>query len=332
MLRGIDISAWQGGVDLASVTKRYGLNFVGIKATEGSASSDRYFSQNWAHAKTAGLTRIAYHFARPEESSAQSQADRLLSSAADAGPGDLLCLDLEASKLSQNATNAWACLFGDRLRQRAPHVRTVSYLGSGYASSSTGRGLADHFDMWWYPQYPSIASTTSWPSSFSPWLPSGITTGWARPHIWQWTDKFDGTFDANISTLTIDQLAGVGGQPQEKDMPFAGQIQPGKGSENEISFPRGSLKALGLVYDNSLSLPEAGIEPQPTGEVRVAIHYKDGTHDVRDKVQVGVGVVDPKQPKKTFKTVIQFTNQADVDYVVLVRLDDGKRPIGWDMS
>lgn len=326
MLRGIDISAWQGGVDLATVAKRYGLDFVGIKATEGASSSDRYFSQNWAHAKTAGLTRIAYHFARPEESSANNQADRLLSSVADAGPGDLLCLDLEASKLSQNATNAWACLFGDRLRQRAPHVRIVVYLGSGYASNGTGRGLADHFDLWWYPQYPSIASTTSWPSNFTPWLPSVVTTGWAKPHIWQWSDKFAGTFDANISTLTIDQLAGGGGH-KEEDMPFAGQIPAGKGQQVNISFPHGSMKAAGFVCDNSLELPDV-IKTEPQPQIRYAFHRAGGSWQT-GTIKVGSkdGGVDHSP-----KIVISLTNASDVDYASFVRLDDGTRSVGWDMS
>lgn len=326
MLRGIDISAWQGGVDLAAEAKRYGLDFVGIKATEGASSSDRYFSQNWARAKAAGLVRIAYHFARPEASSAQSQADRLLFAAADAGPGDILCLDLEESGLSQAGTNAWARQFGARLRERAPHVTTMVYLGSGYASTATGKGLADFYDRWWYPQYPSSKSTTAWPSSFSPWLPSGITTGWARPHIWQWTDKLAGTYDANISTLTIDQLAGGGGR-QEEDMPFAGQIPAGKGQQVNISFPRGSLKAAGFVCDNSLELDGVlTAEPQP--EVRYAFHRYDGSWQTGT---VKVGSADGGKDHSP-KQVIKLTSADKVDYASFVRLDEGTRPVGWDMS
>ncbi|MCO6006127.1 glycoside hydrolase family 25 protein [Actinoallomurus purpureus] len=329
MLRGADISAWQGTPDLGSLAKRYGWSFVFIKATEGAAFSDSRFAADWAHAKAAGLVRGAYHFARPEQSPASVQADRLVG-AARPGAGDLLCLDLERSALGQAETNAWAKAFAARLRQRAPGVTTVLYLGGSYAGNATGRGLADHFDLWWYPQYPGSGTTTNWPRSFSPWLPAGLTVGWKRPHIWQWTDAFAGEFDANVSRLTIEELAGVGGR-QEGDMPYGGQLPAGKGGELEISFPRGFPRAIGLVYDNSLSIPELGVAPQPTGEVRIAVHRKDGTHQLIE-AKVGMGTVDAHQPDKTFKTVEYFDHPEDVDYVVLIRRDEGTRPIGWDMS
>src|SRR6184192_2461484 len=131
-----------------------------VKATEGATYVSGSFAAQWASAKNHASVRGAYHFARPEASSAASQADHLIS-VAKAVPGELLCLDLEASKLTQAATNAWAKAFGDRLREKAPGVKTVAYLGSGYAANETGRGLADHFDLWWYPQYPSAYQVTA---------------------------------------------------------------------------------------------------------------------------------------------------------------------------
>lgn len=210
ILHGFDVSAYQGNIVPAA-------DFVIVKATEGSVYSSSRFAAQWASAKTRARVRGAYHFARPEESSGSSQADRLIN-AAKAVPGELLVLDLEASQLTQAQTNAWARAFGDRLRERAPGVTTVLYMGSAYATNGTGRGLADHFDLWWYPQYPSSAAATKWPSSVSPWLPGGLTCGWERPHIWQWTSSFNG-LDADITDLTLEQLAG-GGQPtpQEDDM------------------------------------------------------------------------------------------------------------------
>jgi glycosyl hydrolase family 25/putative peptidoglycan binding protein len=199
MIHGFDISGFQGtSVPIA--------HFIIIKATEGKGYTSSHFDAQWADAGRKGMLRGAYHFARPEESSAVSQADRLLAKA-EVVPGEMLCLDLEVSKLSQTQTNAWAKAFGDRLREKAPGVTTVVYLGSGYASNGTGRNLSQHFNFWWYPQYPSTAKTSRWQASFTPRLPAGITTGWTMPHIWQWTNNFNG-LDASISPLTLDQLAG----------------------------------------------------------------------------------------------------------------------------
>jgi lysozyme len=211
VIGGFDVSGFQG----PSVPR---ADFVFVKATEGASYTSSRFAAQWADAKRKGMVRGAYHFARPEQSSGASQADRLISTAR-AVPGELLCLDLETSKVGQAVTNAWARAFGDRLRERAPGVTTVLYMGSGYAANGTGRDLSRHFDLWWYPQYPSTARTSTWRTVFDPWVPPGLTCGWARPHIWQWTDDFDG-IDASISPLSLAELA-AGGRPrnQEDDVP-----------------------------------------------------------------------------------------------------------------
>jgi hypothetical protein len=227
MLRGFDISAYEGS------EAPTGGDFVFVKATEGSSYTNGKFAAQWASAGARAAVRGAYHFARPEESSGASQADRLLARAR-AVPGELLVLDLEASKLNQSQTNAWAREFGDRLRTKAPGVTTVVYMGSGYASNGTGKDLADHFSLWWYPQYPSTAKTTTWRTTFDPWLPSGLTCGWSKPHIWQWTDNFGG-LDASLSPLTITQLTGSTPAPPPK--PPTPTPKPWPGTYYRVTSP-----------------------------------------------------------------------------------------------
>lgn len=228
LLRGFDISGFQ------SATWTTPCDFLFVKATEGSTYKSGRFAAQWAGAGQHAKVRGAYHFARPEESSGASQADRLLA-AARAVPGEMLCLDLEASKLNQPQTNAWAREFGDRLREKAPGVTTVLYLGAGYASNGTGRDLSQHFDLWWYPQYPTAANTSTWKTSFTPWLPSGLTTGWKSPHIWQFTDNFDG-LDASVAALTVAQLAGTT-PPSPPPPPPAPQPKPWPGRLIKVTSP-----------------------------------------------------------------------------------------------
>jgi lysozyme len=59
---GIDVSKYQGDIDWNSV-RAAGVRFAWIKATEGGDRADVKFAQNWAAAKSAGVTRGAYHFA-----------------------------------------------------------------------------------------------------------------------------------------------------------------------------------------------------------------------------------------------------------------------------
>jgi len=73
-VHGIDVSHhnqkinWQK-VRAMRVNERDGrelrLEFVFIKATEGTTLTDRYFRQNWREARTVGLRRGAYHFYLP---------------------------------------------------------------------------------------------------------------------------------------------------------------------------------------------------------------------------------------------------------------------------
>ena len=58
---GIDVSSYQNDIDFDAVA-RQGIDFVFIKATEGSKHSDRYFAQNLENANKAGLRTSAYHF------------------------------------------------------------------------------------------------------------------------------------------------------------------------------------------------------------------------------------------------------------------------------
>jgi lysozyme len=313
LLHGFDVSAFQG----TSVPR---ADFIFVKAVEGAHYTSSKFDAQWADAKRKGMLRGAYCFARPEESPGASQADRLLAKAK-AVPGEMLCLDLEASDLNQTNTNAWAKAFGDRLHAKAPGVTTVLYMGRGYASNNTGRDLSKYFDYWWMPQYPSTARTSTWPTSFHPAVPSPNNTGWPRPHIWQWTDNFNG-LDASVSWLTLDQLAHGGHQPapqpQEETMPYGGLLQPGKGTKANVSFPHGSMKAIGLVYDN----------PTPA-QVRVAFHHKAGSGEVYTLKVGGPASTTDSWPHKTVQA---FKTPADGDWVSLTRLDDGKDPVGWDMS
>lgn len=317
-LRIIDVSAYQGPTVPS-------CDVVFVKATEGTSYTSSRFAAQWASAKKQASARGAYHFARPEQSSAVAQADRLIATAAPQ-PRDLLCLDLEASGLGQAGTNAWARLFGQRLRERAPGIRTVLYMGAGYASNGTGKGLADFYDLWWYPQYPSTARTSTWPSSFSPWLPSGLTCGWSRPHIWQWTDNFGG-LDASISPLTLDELAG-GGQPQKETDVYGGIPPLQVGHRITRTCPKGSLRIIGIAYDSMNVLT-----------YRIAAHSQSGGGKIEATLKVG----GPNSDKDSWprKATWQFPNASEVDWFSIELIDgDPSQPDangkvvepGWDAS
>ena len=73
-LHGIDISNYQRGLDLSKIK----TDFVIVKATEGTTlvmdTCDGFYQQ----AKSLGIPRGVYHFARPEYNSAEAEAEYFL--------------------------------------------------------------------------------------------------------------------------------------------------------------------------------------------------------------------------------------------------------------
>jgi len=90
-IHGIDVSKYQNVIDWISVKEMkvntVQIGFVFIKATEGLGNEDAFFQRNWRKAKSAGLTRGAYHFFLATKSG-KEQAENFINSV-NIGSGDL---------------------------------------------------------------------------------------------------------------------------------------------------------------------------------------------------------------------------------------------------
>ena len=73
---GADLSRYQGDVDMDQM-KEDGIEFVYIKATEGSQYSDEKFQTNWKKAEKSGIPAGAYHFFS-FESGGKTQAENYI--------------------------------------------------------------------------------------------------------------------------------------------------------------------------------------------------------------------------------------------------------------
>lgn len=58
---GVDVSSYQGDIDM-HVLKEQNIEFIYMKATEGSSMQDSCFMKNWENAQNAELLSGAYHF------------------------------------------------------------------------------------------------------------------------------------------------------------------------------------------------------------------------------------------------------------------------------
>lgn len=121
MLRGIDVSAWQGrSIDWAKV-RTDGIEYVYVKASEGASGGQPTFSVDVAGARIAGLRVGAYHFAHQGDPAAQVANFQRASSMLGALPGELPpMLDAERSPsppdrptvlaLLDQIEEAWGCV------------------------------------------------------------------------------------------------------------------------------------------------------------------------------------------------------------------------------
>ena len=65
-IHGIDVSRYQQLISWEAVkdmqVQNIKIGFAFMKATEGNGNADPFFKRNWRKARTAGITRGAYHF------------------------------------------------------------------------------------------------------------------------------------------------------------------------------------------------------------------------------------------------------------------------------
>ena len=73
---GVDVSAYQADIDMAKL-KEQNVEFIYIKATEGSKTQDVNFAKNWENAKESGLIFGAYHFFS-YDSAGKTQAENFI--------------------------------------------------------------------------------------------------------------------------------------------------------------------------------------------------------------------------------------------------------------
>lgn len=76
-INGIDISHYQGNISWLAMAQSGDVEFVYIKATEGTTNQDPNFKQNWDGALKNGITPGAYHYFT-DTSPASTQAENFI--------------------------------------------------------------------------------------------------------------------------------------------------------------------------------------------------------------------------------------------------------------
>ena len=73
--RGIDVSKFQGNINWTKVAKDSTIQFVYVRATEGTSIQDTYYKSNLSKAKKAGLLVGSYHVYSSKTTAYQQMAN-----------------------------------------------------------------------------------------------------------------------------------------------------------------------------------------------------------------------------------------------------------------
>jgi GH25 family lysozyme M1 (1,4-beta-N-acetylmuramidase) len=181
-LPGIDVSAYQGNINWASVA-RY-IDFSYAKATEGTYYTNPYFYNQYEGPYYQGLIRGAYHFAIPNNSSGQAQADYFIKHGGGwSADGKTLpgALDIEYNpygpecyRLTQSQMVSWLWNFVHEYVYKE-HAYPVIYSTTNWWTTCTGNyGGFGKYDPLWIANYSASGG-------------GPLPNGWGFYTFWQYS-------------------------------------------------------------------------------------------------------------------------------------------------
>lgn len=190
MLKGIDISHWQKGIDLGAID----VDFVICKATEGNGYTDEMCDTFYQKAKSLGKKLGVYHFARPDlGNTAEAEADWFVKETLGYHKEAMLVLDWESGDLTNVS---WAKAWLDRVKEKTG-VKPVIYMSASVMHSADWSSVVNADYGLWVANYGTNDGTAQ--ESVFDRYPLKY---WSFYALWQYTSKgrlngYNGNLDLN---------------------------------------------------------------------------------------------------------------------------------------
>ena len=193
MLKGIDISKWQAGIDLSKIN----CDFVIIKATEGKSyvdpSCDTFFQQALSLGKKLGV----YHFANNSDNTPEQEADWFVNNTKGYIGKAIPVLDWEDNVKSDVA---WA-LKWLQLVEQAYGCKPLIYMSESTVNSYNWSSVANANYGLWVAKYRDKSADYNYDMSMAGRNPA--VNYWKFYALWQWTDVgrlngYNGTIDCDV--------------------------------------------------------------------------------------------------------------------------------------
>lgn len=216
MLNGIDISAWQRGINLDAVP----ADFVIIKATEGLGYVNGDCDRAYQQAKAAGKKLGVYHFA-DGNSSGTAEADYFVDNIQGYIGEAVLVLDWETHAVTRGA--GYAKEFLDRVQARTGIKPMIYMSGSVVNEWDWSAVVAGDYGLW-VAYYSTDSCDGYWPDApmypISDWSGAAMLQYTSGGHLPGWGDRLDlNVFYGDHAAWDAYAGGGTGVTPQPQPTP-----------------------------------------------------------------------------------------------------------------
>lgn len=148
MIKGIDVSKWQGTIDFSKVKSV--ADFVVIKATEGVGYVDPKFKTFQKAVRDNGLLLGYYCFSRPDlKNTPQAEVDFLIKTIGDLKQGEIIFLDYEITPSKYAKPVEWCKAWLDHLSYRLNNYKGLVYLNQSLLNGYDWKAVIDSsYGLW----------------------------------------------------------------------------------------------------------------------------------------------------------------------------------------
>lgn len=144
MLKGLDISKWQGDVNWASLANNQ--DFVIIRSSYGTGYTDEKFARNRDGARNNKVLHGFYHYSYPNHNTPEAEADWFLSVVQPLQVGEVLCLDFEEAYPDPVG---WSKRFLDRISSLLGGYKPLIYLNKHTVQSYDWKPVVSgNYGLW----------------------------------------------------------------------------------------------------------------------------------------------------------------------------------------
>jgi GH25 family lysozyme M1 (1,4-beta-N-acetylmuramidase) len=181
MLKGCDISKWQGVVDFNAL--KNAIDFVVIRSSYGDGYTDIQFARNRDEARRLSIPLGFYHYSYPQYNTPEAEADWFCKVVGTPNEGEILCLDFEEQ---YSDPVGWSLRFLDRVSSLLSGYKPYIYLNLSIIntydwSPVVGRGYKLWLARWDYNPNAQPPNTDWVTVTMRQWsnkeIFSGVTTG-----------------------------------------------------------------------------------------------------------------------------------------------------------